>query len=519
MSRHDPTLVRRSTLFVAAVLFCISGSIAAAGPQDGAKAEVPRARFEFETVRRIAETLATNEFSDPNQAPLPPALEKLSYDEYRDVRFRPDHALWRDAGLPFTAQFFHRGYLYRPRVDVHVLTADGVADVRFDPTAFEYPKSATPDANAFPPNLGFAGFRLHAPINRPDYLDEVIAFLGASYFRPLAKGQVYGSSARGLAIDTAEPRGEEFPLFREFWIREPKAGDVGILLFALLDSKSVTGAFEIEVTPGETTLVRVHAEVFARREVKKLELAPLTSMFLFGENRTREVDDFRPEVHDCDGLLVCAAGRRIWRPLDNPPRTHRVSRFDGAGLSGFGLMQRDRRFDDYEDLESRFENRPSLWVEPHAGFDSGHVELVEIPTAQEVFDNVVAYFVPDRPMAVGDSRAFDYVLSATSSEPAGGPQLRVVSTRIHAGIEEETSLFVLEFAGDGPLADPLPEAKVTVGRGSVKNVVLQRNPVRGTLRLSFRVVTDGDEPTELRAELLHEGAAVSETWVHPWGES
>lgn len=510
MFRHDSSIVRRVVLLAA----IFSTTFAFARGQD----DVPRANFEFETVRRLARVLATNEFADPNQDALPEALAKLSYDQFREVRFRPDHALWRADSLPFTAQFFHRGYLYRPRVAMHVLTADGVADVPFDPGAFDYPKDAGVGVASLPGDLGFAGFRLHAPINRPDYFDEVVAFLGASYFRPIAKGQVYGSSARGLAIDTADPHGEEFPLFREFWIEHPKASDASAHVFALLDSKSVAGAYEFVITPGADTRVHVRAELFARRDVKKLGFAPLTSMFLFGENRTRAFDDFRPEVHDCDGLLVDRGGVRTWRALDNPERTHRVTKFEATNLRGFGLMQRDRAFDSYEDLESRFEQRPSLWVEPRSGFDAGRVELVEIPTQQEVFDNVVAYFVPNDVLRAGGSRAFEYDLFATSGDPAGSTTLHVASTRIHRNIAEDTSLFVIEFAGEGALSGALPTARVEAARGAVRDVVLQPNPVRGTLRLTFRYAADGDDSVELRAELRRGDVPASETWVHPWGK-
>src|SRR5262249_38918196 len=249
-------------------------------------------------------------------------------------------------------------------------------------------------ASRVPQKLGYAGFRVHAPIKTPKYFDEVIVFLGASYFRAVGKDQAFGLSARGLAIDTAAPKGEEFPSFEEFWLVTPAAKAKELEIYALLDSVSLTGAYHLVVQPGEQTAVHVEARLFLRRAVEKIGMAPLTSMFFHGENTRREFDDFRPEAHDSDGLLVHHGNDEwLWRPLDNP-RTVDVRGFHAMSLKGFGLIQRDRDFGSYQDLETRYETRANGWVVPNGDWGSGRVELVEIPAKTDTNDNIVAYWVP-----------------------------------------------------------------------------------------------------------------------------
>ena len=221
----------------------------------------------------------------------------------------------------------------------------------------------------------------------------MVTFLGASYFRGLAKGQKYGLSARGLAINTAEMIGEEFPIFKEFWLQKPKTKDKVITLYALLDSKSVSGAYRFEIIPGANTIMNIEAHLFPRENIQKIGIAPLTSMFLFGENNKNDFDDFRLEVHDSDGLLVHNGhGEWLWRPLDNSKKL-RISSFVDNGVKGFGLLQRDRDLSNYQDFEANYQSRPSAWVEPLENWNDGYVQLVEIPSRQEIHDNIVAYWV------------------------------------------------------------------------------------------------------------------------------
>ena len=292
------------------------------------------------------------------------------------IRFLPDHALWRADRLPFQLQFFHRGFYYANRVDIFEVK-DGLATpIIYSPEMFSFGDQPAPDVK----NLGFAGFRIHGPINRPDYFDEIGVFLGASYFRAVAKGQDYGLSARGLSINTADPKGEEFPNFRTFWVERPAKGATSIVVHALLDSESAAAAYRFTIRPGETTIYDIEVTLFPRVQIEQIGLASLTSMYFFGANDRGGVDDFRPEVHDSDGLAIQnGRGEQIWRPLDNPADLQ-VSAFVDNNPRGFGLMQRERDFRTYEDLEARYEKRPSAFVEPIGDWGEGVVHLVEIPT-------------------------------------------------------------------------------------------------------------------------------------------
>src|SRR3954454_1970222 len=295
----------------------------------------PPPPFGFETVQQLARDLAKQDYSD-DKAELPQPLRNLSYDQYRDIRFKPDQALWRGQKL-FQIQFFHLGFLYQQPVRINVVGGGQPAPVPYQPGMFNY--GANNFGDSLPADLGFAGFRIHYPLNRPDYFDELAVYLGASYFRILGRNQIYGASARGLAIDTAAPSGEDFPRFCEFWIEEPGADATRLTLYALLDSRSATGAYRFVLHPATDTQAEVTVSVYPRRDIGKLGVAPLTSMFFFGENRGRTFDDFRPEVHDSDGLrMITSKAELIWRPLTSRNGL-RVSSSAGETPRGFGLMQ------------------------------------------------------------------------------------------------------------------------------------------------------------------------------------
>ena len=87
-------------------------------------------------------------------------------------------------------------------------------------------------------------------------------FAGASYFQAIARNQVFGMSARGLAIGTGEPEGEEFPFFRAHWIEAP-SGD-RMVVHSLLDGPSATGAYRFTIRPGDETTIDVEATIFVR---------------------------------------------------------------------------------------------------------------------------------------------------------------------------------------------------------------------------------------------------------------
>jgi len=475
------------------------------------------AAFSLDTVAERAQQLAGQPYKDP-QGVVPDWLLQLSYDQWRDIRYRPDEALWKKEKLPFQAQFFHPGLFYDRVVRINVVEGDKVKQVEFSPSQFDYGKNDF--ASRVPQKLGYAGFRIHAPIKKADYLDEVIVFLGASYFRALGRDEVFGLSARGLAIDTAEPRGEEFPWFRQFWLVKPKPKDATLTVYALLDSPRVTGAYRFVVDPGDQTKVDVEARLYFRDAVAKLGIAPATSMFFRGENTRRWFDDFRPEVHDSDGVLFHAAeGEWIWRPVNNPKSLH-VSSFAFPNPRGFGLVQRDREFDHYQDLETMAEKRPSVWIEPKGDWGEGRVEIIEIPTNNDTNDNIVVFWTPRRtdPKAPASYAYTMYWFGEDPTRPPGG---RVVATRIDGGTADGNMRFVIDFAGKRLAAipaDQIVRGVVTVQGGSdVADVVGQhvvKNPHVDGWRLTFQIKPKRRDPIELRAFLDQGNETLTETWSY-----
>ena len=343
----------------------------------------------FEHVAARARRLARIAYS-PWGPSLPEALTGLSYEQYRSIRFRPEASLWQDKAL-FAVQLFHPGFLYLEPVRIYVIQDEQISELHFDKTLFRYDGSAARVADVVTPELGYAGFRIHYPYKGDGNRQEVVVFLGASYLRLLGPDHVHGLSSRGLAVDIALDSGEEFPAFKEFWLVRPTPEASTLTFFALLDSPSVTGAYRFDLEPGSRTTLDVDARLYARRDVAKLGVAPLSSMFLYGHNRVPSFDDFRPQVHDSDGLLMhTAADEWIWRPLANGPGLQVTSLRDDTPR-GFGLVQRDRDFDNYLDLEANYHRRPSEWVAFGDGdWGSGGVELLAIPTDSEFNDNIAA---------------------------------------------------------------------------------------------------------------------------------
>ncbi len=465
--------------------------------------------------RKMARELAQNPFQPPDDK-LPDPLAHLTYDQYRDIRFDPQRALWRDEGLLFTVQLFHRGFLYTNRVDLYVVANGTTQPIHYSPGLFTY------GANPPPPDddIGFAGFRIHTPLNRSDYFDEVVAFLGASYFRAVGKGQGYGLSARGLAIDTADPSGEEFPVFKTFWIERPRSGVNSIVVNALLDSKSTAGALRFTIRPGETTIFDVEATFYPRADIADAGIAPLTSMFEFDANNRYEVDDYRPAVHDSDGLSIWTGqGEQIWRPLNNP-HDLQLSTFSDVNPRGFGLMQRKRNFAAYDDLEAHYELRPSLWVEPIGDWGEGAVRLIEIPTGEEIHDNIVAFWRPTQPLKAKGEYNFTYRLHWMAAAPPGAGIAQIVDTRSGvAGSKDKNRLFILEAAGDKLKqlpADAKPQLEANADHGKIVNPVLEPNPETGGWRISFELDPAGAKAVELRARIKLGDAPLTETWTYRW---
>jgi glucans biosynthesis protein len=476
----------------------------------------------FAPVAERARDLAARPYVKP-AGKLPADLAALKYDGHRDIRFRPERALWRDAGLPFEVQFFHPGWLFSDPVRVHEISSEGVREISVDPRDFDYGRN-TLDPAAWP-KLGFAGFRVHYPLNSPAYKDELVVFLGASYFRALGQGQRYGLSARALAIDTV-PRpgkptqGEEFPRFVEFWLERPAAEAKSLTIHALLDSPRAAGAYTFTITPGESTVMAVRARLYLRegsQGIATLGLAPLTSMFLHGENQP-DAGDFRSEVHDSDGLSVHAgSGEWLWRPLVNPQFARKpgvlTTSFSTTDPRGFGLMQRDRTFTNYEDLEARYELRPSAWVEPIGAWGAGRVELVQLPTDEEIHDNIVAYWLPDNLPRPGEPLDLAYRVHWQMKSEARPGTSWVAQTRrgrSYGKLAPGEEKLVVDFVGPALAAlpaDAVVEPVVTAGADTtVREAIAYRNDVTGGWRLALRVLRALDAPSasaplELRAYL------------------
>lgn len=470
--------------------------------------------FSAQTVIGLAQDLAARPWQPA--AEVPQAWQDLTYDQYRLFWFNTQKALWRDTGRPAEVDFFLPG-LYFPRpVMVHQVV-DGIArPVPFDLSLFD----RTDQAPALPEDetLGYSGFRLRGELAEPGVFQEYAVFQGASYLRAIGQGQVYGLSARGLALNTADKAGEEFPDFRAFWIEAPAPGDRRVVVHALLDGPSVAGAYRFAIEPGPATVMEVEAVLFPRVALAHVGLGPLTSMFLFdGTNRSR-FDDFRPQVHDSDGLLIHnGMGEVLWRPLANP-RLLQVSSFVDDNPRGFGLMQRNRRLSDFADLEAQYHQRPGLWVQPGEGWGRGAVTLVEIPSDREIYDNIVAYWRPREALPAGVPHRMTYRLTWALTPPAPRDVARVLDTRMGASAFREGITVAIDYAEHPLLAgDPATvQVHVSSNGGTLRGGQVQRNPETGGLRLGFGFDPGGAKSLELRAQLLRDGAPASEVWLYRW---
>ena len=488
----------------------------------GAQDAPPTLPFSQAEVTRLARDLANKPFERPSS--VSDGFGRLGYDQYRDIEFRSELGIWSDEERGFVMELLHAGFIYKTPVDVFIVENGRATPVTYSSHLFKFGKD-----QKVTPIRGerlFSGLRLKAPLGSPGRGQEFNVFQGASYFRAVGSHQVYGISARGLAIDTAQPQGEEFPFFRTFWVEQPNVGDKSVVIHALLDSPRVTGAYRFRITPGASTLMEVEVSLFARDQIEFLGIAPLTSMYLFDSLEAPRFTDFRPAVFDSNVLAIATRdGEWTVRPLANPT-TLQVSAFAGRNIRGFGLQQRQREYSVFKDLEARYDLRPSLWVEPKGNWGEGHVELVEIPSDREANDNIVAFWRPSKVLSRGDTLSLAYWLRW--GPPVIDETLAIVAdTRSGLTLDRSRRLFVVDFAapkGDlSPAGFPTPnffdgklKVNVSSSRGSVKNIVGQQNRVTGGYRVSFELDVSAIDLTELRLELLREDAPISETWLYRW---
>jgi glucans biosynthesis protein len=506
--------MRRYWLSILVVTFsCVAGAASIKPAAEGTQAQ--RYKFTPATVVDLARRTAASAYV-PRRLEGNPALQQLSYDQYRDIRTKAETALWRNEQVPFRVELLPAGFLFQTPVKVSVVESGMARELIGSPNLF----SLGPHVEKLLANqtLPLSGFRLRTLLNSRSVWDEFSVFQGATYFRAVPRGGLYGLSARGLAIRTAHPAGEEFPAFTHFWIERPSANASGIVVHALLDSPSTTGAYRFSIQPGTETIMHVDLTLFPRIDLDNIGIAPLTSMFLFDESERTRIDDFRDEVHDSDGLqVVTASGERLWRPLRNPTQLQ-VSAFTAEAPRAFGLVQRSRRMSDYRDFEAKYELRPSAWIEPTSDWGKGSVDLVEIPTENETNDNIVAFFRPHYKLPAGQPWHASYRIRWNST-PRITPSLgRVTATRTGPTLDGKRRIFVVDFAGVGRTIEGL-KLDVGASAGKLLHPVLQPNPLTKGVRASFELDPAGSNLVELRMRLLRADRPISETWLYRWTAS
>lgn len=503
---------RRDALSLLAVLG-IAGPFATGARADGLAFASPKP-FSFDNLIEDAKRRANALYEEPHVKGAK-ILEKIDYDQHNKIRFRLDRALAVNGGRARVA-LFHPGALFPLPVSINLVEGDTSRELSYRADYFDMPDDSP--ARQLPEDIGFAGFRVMGADTERDWL----AFLGYAYLRSSGELDQFGQSARALAIDVAMPTPEEFPRFTDFYFAPSKDGDLTI--YCSLDSPRVTGALRMDMARDGKVVMDIAARYFARADIQRFGIAPLTSMFWFSEaNRERGLD-WRPEVHDTDGLSIwTGAGERLWRPLNNPDRVI-TSSFSDENPKGFGLLQRDRDFENYEDDGVFYEKRPSVWVEPKGEWGRGQVQLVEIPTDDEIHDNIVAYWLSEKPVRKGDAISLDYRLTWAKDEPHPSDVGKVIATRIGRGgipgqpRPQGVFKIVVDFAG-GPISnlakqgEPV-EAIVNASSGTISNVSCYANKAEDSWRALFDLTPSNGNPCELRLFLKKNGKPLTETWLY-----
>ncbi|WP_342360637.1 glucan biosynthesis protein D [Terrarubrum flagellatum] len=525
-------MIDRRTLLGATALMTLPAAVEA--QPDAKLAFGPGQAFSFEALQAHARDLAKKPYEAP-PALAADILRKIDYETHGKIRYKPSMALFAKGPGRYPVTFFHLGQYFQKPVRMHQVEGGQARELLYSADLFDMPADSI--ARKLPANAGFAGFRFqesrdNATIGREgkplDWAkNDWVAFLGASYFRAIGELFQYGLSARGVAIDPAiGGAAEEFPDFTHVYIETPKDDGAEAVVYALLNGPSLAGAYKFIMTRGKGVVMDIEKHLFLRKPVARFGLAPLTSMFWYSETVKSTAVDWRPEVHDSDGLaLWTGAGERIWRPLNNPPRTM-ASSFADVNPRGFGLLQRDRAVDHYLDGVA-YERRPSLWVEPIGDWGRGAVQLIEIPTDDEIHDNIVALWQPAEPTQAGSSAHLHYRLHWLADEPYPTPLARCVATRLGNGGQpglprpKGVRKFMVEFKG-GPLEHiPFgvkPEAVLWASRGTFSYVFTEAvpNDVPGHWRAQFDLTVDGHEPVEMRLFLRTGAEVLTESWLYQY---
>ncbi len=508
-----PDLDRRHFLAAAAAVGI--GTRAAAQQTPGALAFLQAVlqdgtRFDPGVVIEAARVLSKRAFTPPNTT-LPDPFNGMNAETYGGIRHRPERQIWSDEHRPLVIEPLHRGFVYATPVAISVVEDGIVRRIVYDPNRYSFGRLQPP---AQPPDIGFSGFRL---LTSGENQREIAAFQGATFFRAIARGQTMGSLSRALAIKTADPRGEEFPVFRAFWIERPTQDSV-IVIHAVADSESATAAFRFTLRVSDITLLDTEATIFARTALDHIGIAPMQASFLFGPNRRRNVDDFRPAVHEANGLqMLNGRGEWIWRPLSNPEQLQ-ISSFIDENPKGFGLIQRERDFNAFQDDDQRYDIRPSLWIEPIGDWGAGSVQLVEIPSESEVNDNIIAFWRPKAGLAAGSETMLAYRQFWCWSPPEKPALAQAIGFRVGRGSQGRRRRCLVEFAGDIFGHEKTPEIKLGLSSspGQIINPRLLINPQRQTARVQFELDPGTENAIEIRLVLEDGDKPLSETWLYRW---
>lgn len=497
--------------------------------------ESPRPEiFDLARVEKMAEALARQAFVKPK---LAGALAALAESDWNGIRFKPDQQLWRADDLPFEVAFFHPGFIYANMASITLIEDEGLRPLAFSSSNFTYPNAELAQ-KAGGERLDYAGLKVTYPLNEIDKKDEVLSFLGATHFRALAKRSLYGLDAMALIVNPANAEGEEQPCFRRFWLKKPQPEESLLTIYALMDSPDFTGAYQFDLSPGPSTVMEVKAVLFKRNgknQAIKIGLAPMSSMYLFSEKENGRPGDWRPEVHNSD-ILLWTDGDNNWRrrPLSNPAKLE-VNHFELNSPKGFGLMQQDGSFDHYQDFRARFDLRPSLWVEPSGDWGSGGLELMEIPSSQEIHNNIIAFWTPKEDPFRDGRLDLAYKLYWMPSGTVPHQLGRAVSTRLCVNADSGLHHFLIDF--EGGLLNDIPEDSGLASLVTASSEIpimeksLVKNPLTGGWRLEFKLknpenggvvqslISARGERRSLRLEArLKKGEnlpeSLTETWVY-----
>ena len=469
-------------------------------------------KFDPALVLDVARQLARRPFM-PVASDLPDVFANLSLEQYAGIKALPSSQIWAD-GRGISVEPLHRGFVFNNPVGLYLVEDGLVRRVPYERVRFDYGRLSVP-ANL--PDLGFSGFKLLSTFGNGQPV-EFATVQGATFFRAVARNQTYGAVARALTLKPAETRGEEFPVFRAFWLERPAPGSNAITIHGIVDSESTAGAVRMTFRPGEMTIADVETTLFPRVNLEHVGVGGMGSTFLFGPNDRRNIDDVRPGVYESTGLqMLNGRGEWLWRPLQNP-ETLQISAFVDATPRGFGLLQRERSYEAFQDDEQRYERRPSLWIEPLGDWGPGSVQLLEIPSDAEINDNVLAYWRPRAPFAAGAEVSLAYRQYWCWLAPERPPFAAVTMTRAGRGSAGRRRRFSLDFSGemlgDNPPVDPKPA--LTVAPGSVQNLRVWSYPERKIVRVAFELDPGNENACEMRLILEEGGKPISETWLYRW---